>query len=180
MANKFVDLKLSNHKRKIDILFYRFLWNMISYVFYFFPGRGLSFARVHLARLFGAQIGKGVLIDSKVEIYCPWNLIIGNYSAIGRGVLIHNFEEVIIGSHCVISQFSYICCSSHRYKKNMELVNKKIKISDYSWVAANCFIHGGSFLDKGTILGAKSCFKGSSKPWSIYEGNPASFVNLRI
>ena len=78
MANKLVDLRLSNHKRKLDILFYRFLWNIISYVFYFFPGRGLSFARVLLARLFGAQIGKGVLIDSKVEIYCPWNLIIGN------------------------------------------------------------------------------------------------------
>ncbi len=117
MENKTVDLRLSNHKRKINILFLRFLWNIISFLFYIFPGRGLSSIRVNLARLFGAQIGKGVLIDSKVEIYCPWNLKIGDHSAIGRGVLIHNFEKVIIGSHCVISQFSYICCSSHRYKK---------------------------------------------------------------
>lgn len=167
-----INLSLSNHKRNLSNLFLRLIWNITSFIIYYFPGRNFSFLRVFLARLFGAKIGKNVLIDSKVEIFCPWNLEIGESSAIGRHVKIHNFSRVKIGKHCVISQWSYLCSSTHNYKGNMELISKDIFIEDYSWVAADCFIQAGAIIKKGTIIGAKSNFKGVSNPWTICEGNP--------
>ncbi len=174
-----IDLKFSNHKRNLLELFLRIIWNITSFIFFYFPGRYFSILRVYILRIFGARIGERVLINSKVEIYCPWNLEIGERSVLGRNVRIHNFAKVKIGNHCVISQWSYICCSTHNYKGNMELISKDINIKDYSWIAADCFIHGGSIINKGTVIGTKGNFRGESNEWSIYEGNPSIFIKKR-
>src|SRR5215470_8016728 len=53
-----------------------------------------------LLRLFGARIGKGIVIKPRVNIHFPWKLEIGDYTWIGEEVCILNFELVKIGKHC--------------------------------------------------------------------------------
>ena len=47
-----------------------------------------------LLRLFGAKIGKGVVIKPCVNIKYPWKLRIGNYVWIGENVWIDNLDTV--------------------------------------------------------------------------------------
>lgn len=52
--------------------------------------------KIKVLRLFGAKIGKGVVIKPSVNIKYPWNLKIGDYVWIGENVWIDNLVEVSI------------------------------------------------------------------------------------
>ena len=53
-------------------------------------------------------------------------------------------------------------------------------IEDHAWIASECFVHPGSKIAKGCVIGAKSVIKKKTEEWSIYEGNPAKFIKKRI
>jgi putative colanic acid biosynthesis acetyltransferase WcaF len=75
--------------------------------------------RNFLLRLFGAKIGKKVIIRPSVKITYPWKLSIGDYSWIGDDVDLYTLGEIDIGNHVVISQRSYLCTGSHDYFKQI-------------------------------------------------------------
>jgi len=52
-----------------------------------------------LLKLFGAKIGKKVIIRPSVKITYPWNLTIGDYSWIGDDVNLYTLGEIKIGSN---------------------------------------------------------------------------------
>ena len=60
------------------------------------------------------------------------------------------------------------------------MITKPIVIEDHAWIAAECFVHPGSKIAKGCVIGAKSVIKKKTEEWSIYEGNPAKFIKKRI
>ena len=66
-----------------------------------------------LLRLFGAQIGKGVIVRPSVTIPYPWKLKIGDHSWIGDDAVLYTFAEITIGKDVVISQKSYLCAGTH-------------------------------------------------------------------
>ena len=68
-------------------------------------------------KMFGAKIGKNVLIKPGVNVKYPWNLAIGNNVWIGENVWIENNESVTIGDNVTISQNALILCGNHNYKK---------------------------------------------------------------
>ena len=70
-----------------------------------------------MLRLFGAKIGKNVIIRSSVNITFPWKVTIGDYSWIGDNAELYSLGEIEIGSNVVISQKSYLCAASHDYQK---------------------------------------------------------------
>ncbi len=69
--------------------------------------------RSWLLRLFGAKIGKGVVIRPTARFTYPWKVSIGDYSWIGDDVVLYSVDRIDIGSHCIISQKSYLCTGSH-------------------------------------------------------------------
>lgn len=73
--------------------------------------------KIKVLRLFGAKIGKGVVIKPSVNIKYPWNLKIGDYVWIGENVWIDNLVEVSIGDNVCISQGAMLLCGNHNYKK---------------------------------------------------------------
>ena len=84
--------------------------------------------RRFLLRLFGAKIGKKVIIRPSVKVTYPWKLSIGDYSWIGEDVWIDNLEQVIIGSNVCISQGAMLLCGNHNYKKvTFDLIIGEIK-----------------------------------------------------
>jgi putative colanic acid biosynthesis acetyltransferase WcaF len=136
--------------------------------------------RATLLRLFGAGIGRGVVVKPHVRVKFPWKLTIGDHSWIGEGVWIDNLAEVTIGSHCCISQGAYLCTGSHRWdKETFDLETKPIVIGDECWVGAMAVVAPGCKMSKGAVVTMKSLATGSLEPCSIYSGVPAKRKQTR-
>jgi putative colanic acid biosynthesis acetyltransferase WcaF len=133
-----------------------------------------SAVKVLVLRAFGASVGQGVVIRSRVNITFPWNLSIGNNVWIGDEVMILSLAPVTIASHVCISQRAFLCTGSHRFQKeNFDLVAKPIVIEEGCWVAANVFIAPGVTLGTGTMCTAGAVVLKSSEPNLVLSGNPA-------
>jgi len=116
-----------------------------------------SFLKVFSLRLFGAVIGRGVVIRSRVNVTFPWNLRIGDHVWIGDEVLILSLAPVTIGSHVCISQRAFLCTGSHKFRSEaFDLVIRPIVIGEGSWVAANVFIGPGVTIASGSVCTAGS------------------------
>lgn len=100
--------------------------------------------RICILRLFGAKIGRGVVIKPFVNVKYPWNLSIGKNTWIGEGTWIDNLVHVDIGSNVCVSQGAMLLCGNHNYKKTtFDLIVKPIVIEDGAWVGAKSIVTGG-------------------------------------
>ncbi|NPA51691.1 MAG: colanic acid biosynthesis acetyltransferase WcaF [Aquificae bacterium] len=137
--------------------------------------------RRFLLRLFGAEIGKEVIIRPTARITYPWKIKIGDYSWIGDDVVLYSLGEIEIGNNVVISQRSYLCTGSHDYTKiDFPIFAKKIIIEDEVWLATDVFVAPGVKIEKGTVVGARSSVFSSLPKGKVCIGNPAKPVKDRI
>jgi len=130
--------------------------------------------RRFLLRLFGAHIGKHVIIRPTVTVTYPWKVSIGDHSWIGDNVELYSLGEIEIGSNVVISQKSYLCTASHDYdKEDFPIWNKKITIEDECWLATDVYVAPGITVGKGTVVGARSSIFKDLPSGKICIGSPA-------
>ncbi len=128
-------------------------------------------------RAFGARVGKGVVIRSRVNITFPWKVKIGDYVWIGDEVLILSLAPVHIGSHVCISQRAFLCTGSHDFlKETFDLVTKPIVIGDGSWVGAQVFVAPGVTLHSNTVCAAGAVVVKGAGPNELIGGNPAKVI----
>ena len=131
------------------------LWVSVKCICFQMPVPLPSNLRCSLLRLFGANVGRGVVIRSRVNITFPWRLSIGDHSWIGEGVEILSLAPVIIGSHVCISQRAFLCTGSHDFSSSsFDLITEPIRISDHCWIAANTIVCPGVTIEKGAMVGA--------------------------
>ena len=130
--------------------------------------------------MFGAKIGKGVVLKPNINIKYPWRLRIGNHSWIGEGVWVDNLEDVIIGANCCISQGALLLCGNHNYKKStFDLMTGKIILEDGVWVGAKAIVCGGVVCMSHAVLSAGSVATSELEAYSVYQGNPAVKIKER-
>ncbi|MFT4112068.1 WcaF family extracellular polysaccharide biosynthesis acetyltransferase [Silvibacterium sp.] len=136
--------------------------------------------RVALLRLFGAQIGNGVVLHSEITVKYPWHLTIGDDAWIGERAWIDNLTTVHIGSNACISQGAYLCTGNHDWTSpTFNLRIAPIFLGDGSWVAAMSTLLPGATLGECAIAAAGSVVSGEIPPYEIFAGNPAVFVRER-
>lgn len=155
------------------------LWVLVqaALVRSFIPG---SAHRRFLLRLFGARVGRGVVVKPGVRVKFPWKLEVGDHSWIGEGVWIDNLAPVRIGANCCISQEAYLCTGSHDWSKpSFDLIVRPIELADGAWVAARALVGPGVTVGEGAVLLLGSVARKSLEPWTIYSGNPAQPVRKR-
>ena len=100
-----------------------------------------SVLRVRALRLFGAQMGEGVVIRSGVNITFPWRFECGDHVWIGERVQILSLAKVKLGSNVCVSQEAYLCTGSHEHREaSFGLITKEICLQDGSWVGARALI----------------------------------------
>ena len=92
----------------------RILWTFGKFFFRNSPRIAFGY-RNTILRLFGAKIGKHVHIYSSTVIWFPWNLEIGDWSAIGEETLIYNLGKVTIGEKATVSHRVHVCAGTHDY-----------------------------------------------------------------
>ena len=123
-----------------------------------------SSLKVAALRVFGAKVGKGVVIRSRVNITMPWRLEIGDHVWIGDEVLILSLAQVTIGSNVCLSQRAFLCTGSHDFKKEaFDLITEAITIGDSSWISANAFVGPGAEVPAETMVKAKQVFKANER-----------------
>lgn len=157
----------------------RFLWYQFSPVFVNsrFPFSGF---KVFLLRLFGAKIGRGVVIKPNVNVKYPWNLEVGDHSWLGENVWIDNLAAVRIGSNCCVSQGGFLLTGNHDFTKtSFDLIVRPIVLEDGAWVGAKSIVCPGVTLKSHAILTVGSVATYDLDAWSIYQGNPAVKVRDR-
>jgi putative colanic acid biosynthesis acetyltransferase WcaF len=137
--------------------------------------------RRFLLQLFGAKIGKNVLIRPSAKITYPWKLSIGDNSWIGDDVDLYTLGEIQIGTNTVISQKSYLCAATHDYtKESFDIYEQKIVIEDEVWIATDVFIAPGITIGKGAVIGARSTVLGDMPAGMICVGYPAKPIKPRV
>jgi putative colanic acid biosynthesis acetyltransferase WcaF len=156
------------------------LWYMTNVLFFINPLNPLSGIKVRLLRLFGATIGKGVVIKPGVNIKHPWRLIIGNHTWIGEKVWIDNLDMVTIGSHCCLSQGVLLLCGNHDYKRpTFDLMIAPIVLENGVWLGAQSVVTGGVTCGSHSVLTVNSVATKNLNQYTIYQGNPAVAVKNR-
>jgi putative colanic acid biosynthesis acetyltransferase WcaF len=114
-----------------------------------------SSLKVAALRVFGAKVGSGVVIRSRVNITFPWKLEIGDHVWIGDEVLILSLDRVKIGSNVCLSQRTFLCTGSHDFRaEGFDLITKPIEIGDSCWIAACAFVGPGARVPSGTMVKA--------------------------
>lgn len=134
-----------------------------------------------LLRLFGAKIGSGVHIYPKVDVWAPWNLVVGDFAGVANGVSIYSMATISLGERCVISQGAHLCAGSHDYNDpTFQLFAKPIEVGRFSWICADAFVGPGVTIPEGAVVGARSVVARSlSTSWSVYAGMPARKIGPR-
>ncbi|MFL9831766.1 WcaF family extracellular polysaccharide biosynthesis acetyltransferase [Flavobacterium sp. ST-87] len=156
------------------------LWYAVKVLFFLSPVPYPSGFKRSLLILFGAKIGKGVIIKPRVNIHFPWKLKVGNHVWIGEEAFLLNFELLTIGDHVCISQRTFLCGGNHDYKiHSMPYRNGPIVLKNGCWVGANVFIGPNVSIGTDTIICAGSTITQSLAENGIYKGNPAVYLKNR-
>ena len=140
-----------------------------------------SSLRRFLLRLFGARVGKGVVIKPGVRVKYPWLLQVGDHTWIGEDVWIDNLAPVQLGSNVCISQGVYLCTGNHDWTDPLfGLVVRPIVIHDGAWLGAKAVVSPGVEVAECAIASAGSVVTRNLEASIIYAGNPAVAVRTRI
>ncbi len=158
-----------------------FLWDIVQTFLIHLSPHGFYAWRRWLYRLFGARIGKGVLIRKSVICNYPWKLSVGDYSWIGDQATLYSLDYITIADNVVISQQAYLCTGSHDYQsRSFSLIVNPISISTDSWIALGALVMPGITVGVGALIGARAVITKDALPWTIYQGSPARPVGQRV
>ena len=157
------------------------LWYFTNAFFFLNPLFPFRSPKPALLRLFGARVGKGVVIHPGVNIKYPWKLTIGDHVWIGQRAWLDNIDQLIIRDHVVISQGAMIIQGSHNYKKvDYPTLSGPVVLEEGSWVGAGAMVMLGVTLKSHSVLSAGSVATKDLEPYTIYQGNPAQPVRERV
>ncbi|RYY06172.1 MAG: colanic acid biosynthesis acetyltransferase WcaF [Sphingobacteriaceae bacterium] len=133
-----------------------------------------------LLNLFGAKIGKGLVIKTKVRIKNPWRLTIGENCWIGESVWIDNLEDVNIGNNVCLSQGAMLLTGNHDYTvSDFPYRLGKIILEDGVWIGAKSVVCPGVVCQSHAILTVNSVATKQLTAWTISSGNPALYIRDR-
>jgi putative colanic acid biosynthesis acetyltransferase WcaF len=140
----------------------------------------LYFWRRFALRMFGARIGRNVLIRPGVRVTFPWKVEIGDHCWIGDNATLYSIAEITIGESSVVSQDAYLCTATHDHSDiSFSLVASPIIIEPECWIAARAFVGPGVRIGRGAVVGACSVLLSDVPPATIVAGTPARTVGTR-
>lgn len=157
----------------------RVLWACAGPAFRFSP-RPLWGWRRFLLRSFGARIGRDVHIHPSVRVTMPWNVRIGDLSAVGDEVRLYALGAIAIGERTTISQGAHLCAGTHDYRrKDLPLIKASITIGDDVWICADAFIGPGVSIADLAIVAARAVVTKGVRRSAIVAGHPAVVIRER-
>lgn len=156
------------------------LWWLVQAILFPLSLHNWNTFRAWLLRLFGAKVGKEVIIRPTARFTYPWKIAISDYSWIGDDVVLYSINSITIGSHCVVSQKSYLCTGSHDPRDpTFSLITAPIKIGNGVWIASDCFVAAGVSIGANSVIGARSSVFRNIPAGQVAWGSPCKSRYLR-
>jgi len=158
----------------------RVVWLVANRVFFqtWFPWP-YGFKRV-LLQVFGARVGRGLVIKPQVKITFPWKLTLGDHVWLGEECWLLNLAPITLGSHVCISQRAFLCTGNHDYTSpSFDLITKPITVEAGAWIGAGAFVGPGVTVGTHAVLTAGSVATKDLEPYGIYRGNPGTMQKSR-
>lgn len=158
----------------------RLLWYYTSLLLFESGWFILTRTKPSILRLFGARIGRGVVIKPHVRIKYPWRLSVGDHCWIGQDAWIDNIADVTIGNQVCVSQDTYLCAGNHDHRrKSFDLIARPITIENGAWVAASSLLLAGVTVGANAVVAAGSVVTKDVAPATMVGGNPARLIKHR-
>ncbi len=150
------------------------LWVFAKIPFFLMPVPLPSALRVAILRIFGAQLGRGVVIRSGVDISFPWRFRAGDFVWLGERARFLTLGRILLGSHVCVSQEAFLCTGSHDYRSpGFDLIVREIVVEDGVWIAARAFVGPGVTVATGAVVCAGAVVVKDVAPGMVVGGNPA-------
>ncbi len=131
-------------------------------------------------RLFGAKVGFQARIAASAHILMPWNVEIGDWSAIGPEVYVYSLGKVRIGCRATISYRTHVCAGTHDFTDpTVPLLKPPVTIAHDAWVGTEAFIGPGVTVGAGALVGARAVVVKDVEPLTVVAGHPARVVGQR-
>jgi putative colanic acid biosynthesis acetyltransferase WcaF len=158
---------------------YRVAWSLGRLLIRLSPRPAFAWRRAVL-RLFGARIGSHVHTYPSTHLYMPWNVEIGDWSALGEDAFVYSLGKVKIGRNVTLSYRSHICAGSHDFADPaLPLLKPPVTLEDDVWVGTEAFIGPGVVVGCGAIVGARAVVIKHVEPMTVVAGNPARVIGQR-
>tara|TARA_B100000965_G_scaffold32366_1_gene23930 strand:- start:15820 stop:16419 length:600 start_codon:yes stop_codon:yes gene_type:complete len=109
---------------------------------------------------------------------------IGKGSTITMGAVINGGGNVIVGADCILGPRIMINANEHVFKKGKLIkeqgfIHKDVNIEDDCWFGAYVVINKGSYIKKGSVVGALSLINKTTEEYSINAGIPSKKIGQR-
>ncbi|MCO7203585.1 acetyltransferase [Microbacterium sp. CnD16-F] len=157
-----------------------YLWAVCELLFVTNPWQISSVLRVRILRLFGAQIGHGVVFRPRTRVKFPWKLQIGDRSWVGEGVWFHNQGSITVGHDVVISQETFLTTGSHRHRLDMALITRPIIIEEGVWITSRCVVLGGTQIGRSALARPHTVLSGQVPRNAVVQGIECEVVGTRF
>jgi putative colanic acid biosynthesis acetyltransferase WcaF len=156
------------------------LWILASFwLFRLCPFKFSALKRAAL-RLFGARVGRGVVLKPNLRITFPWKLTLGDHVWLGEECWLLNLAPIVIEDHVCVSQRAFLCTGNHNYKSPaFDLIAKPIRVERGAWIGANAFVGPGVTVGAHAVVSAGAVVAKDLPPDGVYRGNPAVWVKRR-
>jgi putative colanic acid biosynthesis acetyltransferase WcaF len=156
------------------------LWQLVQSTLFGLSPQPLYAWRRALLRLFGAKIGRKVLLRPTARVTYPWKVEIGDCSWIGDHTELYSLDRISIGRNAVISQRSYLCTASHDMDDiAFGYITAPIIIGDQVWIASDVFVAPGVTVGRGAVIGTRSTVFDNLPDEFVAYGQPARAVRKR-
>jgi putative colanic acid biosynthesis acetyltransferase WcaF len=143
------------------------------------PFRAYAFRRA-LLRIFGGEIGRGVIFKPEAKVTFPWKLSVGANSWIGEEAWVLNLDRITIGHDTCISQRALLCTGSHDWSdERFPLITKPITIGNGVWICANVFVGPGVHVGDDAVVLAGSVVTSDLPAGMVCSGNPCKPIKPR-
>ena len=158
----------------------RVLWSLVQATLFRCSPHNFYAWRAMLLRMFGARLGKKVLIRPSVSITIPWNLSAGDFASVGDHAILYCLGKITLGQWCTVSQYAHLCAGTHdATTRQMKLLTLPITLNDDTWIAADAFVGPGVTVGARSVVGARASVFSDVPPDVVVGGNPAKVLKAR-
>ncbi len=154
------------------------IWKLTWLIFCAWTPKFLNPWRILVLKVFGAKIYGLPFVHSSAKIRIPWHLILHHRACVGENVQIYSLAEIEICAHATIAQEAYLCTGTHDFNtQSFQLVTKKIRIGENSFVGVRALILPGVSVSRNAIIGAQAVLTKDVMPSETVAGNPAKRID---
>jgi putative colanic acid biosynthesis acetyltransferase WcaF len=136
---------------------WRAAWYLVNALLFRSTLLGLlpSAIKARLLRLFGAEVGEGLVCKLRVSIKYPWFLELGHHVWLGEGAWIDNHCAVRIGPNVCVSQEAYLLTGNDDWDEpGFGFYAAPVVVEAGAWIGARAILGPGAVIRQGEVVAA--------------------------